>query len=406
MKVIEQVKTEFLDRMKNDLSPSDYKLYVDSFEKEETHGLSLNLTKLKISTIDETYIENRFKLNIIFSNNNYAYYTYNKNELASIKIYPGKDPLYYAGLYYIQEPSAANALFNIDFDENDIVLDLCASPGGKSCQALYNLKTNKGGYLVANEIDYERAKVLSSNIERMGFDNTIVLCNSPDDLANKFINYFDKIILDVPCSGEGMFRKSEEARLQWSNSLVKACANTQKHIIDAAYKMLKDGGLIIYSTCTFSKEEDADNVSYMLSKYSDLKLVESKTLYPFNSIGEGQFYAIIKKGVEKDDSKSSFPTLKSLKGLNVLRYGVKTEEEVNGRIEPTHAATHVDNVKFDRIVELNDEEIYEYLKGDVIRRDLGFAGWCKITYKGLGLGLAKSANKMLKNHYPKGLRLK
>lgn len=407
--------------MKSELGSKDFDQYLNCMKLSPTHGMTINFNKLKESNIDLNYVVNKFELREIFKAENYAYFLYDKDKLADKGIYPGKDPLYHAGLYYIQEPSAARVLSEVTFSPSDIVLDLCASPGGKSVQVLYSLNKSAGGFLVSNEIDYKRAKILNSNIERMGFDNMLITSAKSQDLLSNFNDYFDKIIVDAPCSGEGMFRKSEEARRQWSLSLVKSCSNIQKILVDDAYFMLKSGGILIYSTCTFSKEEDDDLVAYLLNRYSDLELIKMEKSYPFNSLGEGQFYAIIKKaGVS--DCKTTAPKLSDLKNINVIRYGVREYEEENQKehsskrqknkktykndvMRPTHESTHIKDIRFDNVVDLDDTEINKYLRGEVIKKELSFNGYCKITYKNMGMGLAKYSNGVLKNHYPKGLRL-
>ena len=399
-----ELKKEFLERMKNDLSNSDYDLYLKSLEQEESHGLVVNFHKLKKSSIDLDYIIDRFNGKLIFKNDNYAYIVYDKNALSSNSIYPGKEPLYHAGLYYIQEPSASKTLYDVDIKSDDIVLDLCASPGGKTAATLFSLDEKNNGFLVSNEIDFGRAKILSSNIERLGFRNVAITCCESEKLANNFSNYFDKVIVDAPCSGEGMFRKSEEARLQWNENLVLSLAKLQKKLVDDAYHMLRTGGILVYSTCTFSKEEDEEVVDYLLNKYNELKLLKMEKNYPFNSIGEGQFFAIMSKGEAIDKSDKTKFDIRNLNGLNILRVGIEEFNLENNMKVPTHASTHIDEIDFDNIVELSEEDASKYLKGEVIRTELPFKGYCKVCYKNLGLGLAKYSNGMLKNHYPKGLR--
>lgn len=398
-----ELKKEFIDRMRSELSDADFQLYIKSMEQEVTHGITVNLHKLNKSTIDLDYIINKFKGKLVFKNDNYAYIVYNKNQLSRDGVFPGKDPLYHVGLYYIQEPSASKVLYDVDIKGDELVLDLCASPGGKTAAILFSLKKDYGGFLVSNEIDFSRTKVLSSNIERLGFDNVAITCSDSEKLLNNFGNYFDKVIVDAPCSGEGMFRKSEEARRQWNEKLVMSLSKIQKSLISDAYDMLRTGGILVYSTCTFSREEDEEVIDYTMGQHSDLTLIKMEKNFPFNSIGEGQFYAILKKGNGTNDDKSKFD-IKHLDGLNVIRVGVDEFTYENKIKVPTHASTHIDDIPFDNIVELSDEDISKYLKGEAIRMDLAFKGYCKITYKGLGLGLAKYTNGILKNHYPKGLR--
>lgn len=399
-----ELKKEFLERLKSELTAVDFKAYLQSLEQDEKHGLVINLHKLNKSSIDLDYIINKFSAKLVFQNDNFACIVYDKKALASNGIYPGKDPLYHVGLYYIQEPCASKVLYDVYFEKDDQVLDLCASPGGKTAEVLFSIDKDCGGFLVSNEIDYSRAKVLSSNVERLGIDNVAVVCSDSDNLVNRFIECFDKVIVDAPCVGEGMFRKSEEARMQWSMKLVESMAKIQKKLVEDAYKMLKEGGTLIYSTCTFSKEEDEEVVEYLQNNYDDLTLVKMEKNYPHNSIGEGQFYAILNKGARTDQYIKNHIDDSNLKGLNILRNGTD-EFTYEGKLEvPTHASTHIDSIKFDNVVDLNDEEVAKYLRGETLKIDLDFKGYCKITYKNLGLGLAKYANGMLKNHYPKGLR--
>ena len=399
-----ELKKEFLERLKFELPEKEFKDYLVSLEQDEKHGLVINLHKLDRSAIDLNYVINKFNAKLVFQNNNFAYIIYDKEKLASNGVYPGKDPLYHVGLYYIQEPCASKVLYDVDIEKDDKILDLCASPGGKTAEILFSLDKGAGGFLVSNEIDFGRAKVLSSNVERLGIDNVAVVCSSSDNLTDRFLEYFDKVIVDAPCSGEGMFRKSEEARMQWSMKLVDSMSKVQKKLVEDAYKMLKVGGTLIYSTCTFSKEEDEEVVEHLLNSYSDLRLVKMEKNYPHNSIGEGQFFAILNKGTKVGKSDSGYFDMRSLKGLNILRNGTE-EFAFEGKLKvPTHASTHVDGIKFDNIVDLNDEDVTRYLRGETLKMNLDFKGYCKITYKNLGLGLAKYANGILKNHYPKGLR--
>lgn len=399
-----ELKKEFLEKLKTELNDKEYIEYLNAMEQDEKHGLVVNLHKLNKSTIDLNYLISKFDAKLIFKNDCFAYITYDKLKLASNGIYPGKTPLYHVGLYYIQEPCASKVLYDVCIKKDDQVLDLCASPGGKTAEILFSIDKEAGGFLISNEIDYSRAKVLSSNVERLGIDNVAVVCASSDDLADRFVECFDKVIVDAPCSGEGMFRKSEEARLQWSIKLVDSMSKIQKKLTEDAYKMTKVGGTIVYSTCTFSKEEDEAVVEYLLRNHSDLTLVRMEKNYPHNSIGEGQFFAVINKGTENDNHPKNHFDLNSLKGLNVLRNG--TDQFVyEGKLRvPTHASTHVESIRFENVVDLDDEEVIKYLRGETLKKELEFKGYCKITYKNLGLGLAKYANGILKNHYPKGLR--
>lgn len=312
---------------------------------------------------------------------------------------PGKHPYHHAGLYYIQEPSAMFVAAQLAPAPGEKVLDLCAAPGGKTTQ-LAGMMAQRG-ILVANELNGKRAKALSENIERLGITNALVTNETPERLADRFEGYFDKILVDAPCSGEGMFRKDEEAIRFWSEEHVEACARQQKNILDAAYSMLKEGGILVYSTCTFSPEENEQSIESFLEKYPDLELLpiekqegikagrpewsKSQThemektarLWPHHLKGEGHFVAKIKKTAStkptaakeaasnagkatlKDYHEFAKQTLNSrnfenyylynqqlyslpaecpnFQGLKVLRAGLHLGELKKNRFEPNHA---------------------------------------------------------------------
>lgn len=208
---------------------------------------------------------------------------------------PGKHPYHEMGLYYIQEPSAMSAAALLAPKPGMRVLDLCAAPGGKSTQLATYL--GDSGLLVSNEINTQRSRILSQNIERMGIKNAIVTNEDSFVLASHFPGFFNAIQVDAPCSGEGMFRKLPEAIEQWSMENVEICAARQKEILDNAAVMLKPGGTIVYSTCTFSKEENEDVIEYFLEKHPDFTLEEMERFWPHKVDGEGHFVAkLVRRG--------------------------------------------------------------------------------------------------------------
>lgn len=300
-----------------------------------------------------------------------------------------------SGYVYSQEPSAMYVTEILDPKENDKILDLCAAPGSKTTYVASKMASQ--GLLVSNEINDKRAKVLSSNIERMGISNTVVTNNSPKDFEKKFGDFFDKILVDVPCSGEGMFRKDPESVKYWSLDYVEQCANRQRHILDSAYKLLNAGGSLVYSTCTFSPEENEENISWLLDKYPDMHLVDVKKyhgmedghpewdngnpelkkalrMFPDQFNGEGHFMCRLVKdgepktikeraindGLKKEDrqffnkfAKANLNGLSDVnwlrisdflyqaasldnrfKGLHILRNGLKLGEFKKNRFEP------------------------------------------------------------------------
>lgn len=208
---------------------------------------------------------------------------------------PGKHPYHEMGLYYIQEPSAMSAAALLAPKPGMRVLDLCAAPGGKSTQLATYL--GDSGLLVSNEINTQRSRILSQNIERMGIKNAIVTNEDSFVLASHFPGFFNAIQVDAPCSGEGMFRKLPEAIEQWSIENVAICAARQKEILDNAAVMLKPGGTIVYSTCTFSKEENEDVIEYFLERHPDFTLEEMERFWPHKVDGEGHFVAkLVRRG--------------------------------------------------------------------------------------------------------------
>lgn len=240
----------------------------------------------------------------------------------------GKHPYHEAGVYYIQEPSAMAPAEYLEAEPGERVLDLCGAPGGKSTQIAASMQGR--GVLVCNEIHPVRAKILSENIERMGVRNAIVTNESPAVLSRIFVNYFDKIMVDAPCSGEGMFRKNPEARQEWSVENVGLCAERQAEILEAAAGMLKPGGRMVYSTCTFSPEENEGSISRFLHRHEEFYIEEvplyegmepgnpewctqpadhierTIRLWPHKVRGEGHFLAVLRKrGSTPEESSGS-----------------------------------------------------------------------------------------------------
>jgi len=322
------------------------------------------------------------------------------------------------------------------------VLDLCSAPGGKGtrlCEA-----TRGEGIVVLNEYVSARAKILSKNVERLGIKNAVVLNESPDRLKEFFPCFFDKILVDAPCSGEGMFKKNEEeAIFNWSEENISLCAARQKSILSAAAAMLRGGGTLVYSTCTFSREEDELQTENFLSSHNDFSLVGEEKIYPHKAKGEGHYCAVFKKSgdysgyikevkvsldkrteqlysaFEKEflniklknlykagDFIYSLPEgMFDMRSLNVLRAGLKVAGEVNGRIEPSHSlALALKKEEIKSFVPLTRQSAGLYLKGEAIPSD-GKKGWCVTGYNGFPLGIGKISDGMIKNHYPKGLRM-
>lgn len=437
----------------------DFKEHLYSFiNREEADKLlssfnnapfsSIKINSLKCNNLHQL-LEN-VSLKPLKHVNNAYYYDKNVFEL-------GKNLLFYAGAYYIQEPAAMLVESLLNIQENDKVLDMCAAPGGKTFNALLSL--NNTGLLVCNDIHNIRSKVLSSNIEKYGFKNAIVLNDDSSRYKAKFYNYFDKIILDAPCSGSGMFRKDDFAIKDWSIEKVYKCKEIQLQLIEDAYEMLKGQGTMIYSTCSYSIQENEEVIKEFLNKHPDMELINIELnslyndsigihgglrLYPSKYDGEGQVMFLLKKNsndqyyakkrknknikldrevVKFLDSinyeyKNSNVTILhnqyyiydfediDLTGVNVLRQGLHLGYMENGRFIPSHSLAMVNDISKDLFIELNREQAIDYMQGLTINvEECNYKGFAIASYKGLALGFVKQVNYTLKNHLPKGLRV-
>ena len=281
---------EYLARMKGQLG-SSFEAYLTAMDEEPVHSLAADRRK---GICRELLPFDLSKEPVEWEPCGYYYH---ETEL----LRPGKHVLHEAGAYYIQEASAmapARALMDgFEGDGAPYILDLCAAPGGKSVQIGTSLGNT--GLLVSNEIVPARAQILSRNIERMGIANAAVTNDTPAHLADIFAGFFDGILVDAPCSGEGMFRKNPEAVSEWSPENVGMCAERQAVILECAYEMLAPGGRMVYSTCTFSGEEDEDMTAAFLEQHGDMRLLEQKKLMPHEVRGEGQYYAVMEKSGQR-----------------------------------------------------------------------------------------------------------
>ena len=366
----------------------------------------------------------------------------------------GNHPLHHCGAFYIQEPSATSAVEMLGVEPGDMVLDLCAAPGGKSTQIGAKLKGK--GLLWSNEIVKSRANILLSNIERMGIANAVVSNAHPDTLCQALFEQFDKVLTDAPCSGEGMFRKSDEAQADWSAEHVKSCAERQLHILDSADKALKPGGVLVYSTCTFSREENEEVLTRFLSRHQNYELEDSgvtfgrpsmnyaRRIFPMDG-GEGHFAARLRKRGEahhisftENKNKTEDRILEfydslflnrpfgerieivkekiiilprnyntAWRGLNILRAGVILGELVRNRIEPHHSAFMAAALsQCVNVLPLKSDsaEIRAYLHGEEIAAPSELKGYAAVCVDGMTTGFGKASSGRLKNKYPKGLR--
>ncbi|WP_379138957.1 RsmB/NOP family class I SAM-dependent RNA methyltransferase [Paenibacillus sp. sgz500958] len=379
---------------------------------------------------------------------------------------PGKHPFHAAGLYYIQEPSAMSAAELLAPQPGEIVLDLAAAPGGKTTHIAALMQGQ--GLLVSNEIHPERAKILAENVERLGIPHALVTSATPGELAQRFPDTFDKIMLDAPCSGEGMFRKDPGAIAEWSPEHVLMCAARQWDILQDAYKMLKPGGTMAYSTCTFNHKENEDTITRFTDQYPDMQLLTSKRLWPHLEKGEGHFVALLRKDVQEEPvrvktkrsssggkgkntsrthsaAQGAFQQFDAwaaaelpgfpcrgipllfgeslyllpeafhdnmhtglLDGLRVPRAGLHIAHLKKNRIEPAHAlamALHADQATRSFSLTADGPEVHAWLRGESLPVPADLHGWTLVTVEGLPLGWGKASMGQLKNHLPKGLRI-
>lgn len=371
----------------------------------------------------------------------------------------GLDPLHEAGAYYIQEPSAMAPVSLLAPKPGERVLDLCAAPGGKSTQIADALAGE--GLLVCNEPVPSRAKILSRNIERMGVANALVVSADPEQLAPLWPEAFDAILVDAPCSGEGMFRRHPETRAEWNEASPEGCAQRQKRILACAVQMLRPGGRLVYSTCTLNQEENEQVVAWLLAENATLETVPFSMpigegrmldapngmahLYPHELQGEGHFVACVQKAPGEAESlfapadqrlarpqkplldawnvfRKEFgplpqpnaqwgdvllavPDLPPLKGVKVLRAGLQLGTLKGKVFAPDHALAMALPMPYEYpALALSREDALLYQRGEALPAPDGLKGWMLPTYEGLALGFGKVSGGQMKNHYPKGLR--
>ena len=362
---------------------------------------------------------------------------------------PGLHPYHEAGVYYLQEASAMAPVALLDPQPGERVLDLCAAPGGKSTQIAGRLQGR--GLLVCNEISPSRAKILSKNMERLGVANALVTNEKPENLSRRLPGFFHRVLVDAPCSGEGMFRKEEAAVTDWSPETVEMCARRQAGILDEAAKMLRPGGRLVYSTCTFAPQEDEEAVEAFLERHPEFQPEEvdapwfvsgrnaTYRMWPHKLLGEGHFAAVLRKvgGEEPEIRQQTGERLPKawetfaretgialpdgrgvafgsrlfwvpegtpeLKGLRVLRPGLELGEIKKERLEPAHAlALWLGDCANTASYPWDSRELASFLHGEVLPTHT--RGWCLVQVDGYSIGWGKGDGSQLKNHYPKGLR--
>lgn len=448
-----QLPEEFVQRMKKLLSQEWEQLLT---VWDEAPYLGLRINTLKIS-VDDFLQKTPFSLAAIPWTGDGFYYSGDNR--------PAKHPYYQAGMYYLQEPSAMAPAACLNVKPGEKVLDLCAAPGGKSTQIAAALRGE--GLLVSNDISSDRVKALVWNLEHWGSSNVVVTNDEPQKLAACFENYFDKILIDAPCSGEGMFRKDSKALKSWSAYNSDVCTAMQSDILHWAAKMLKNGGKLLYSTCTFSPEENELIIEEFIHNHQEFSICQlplyqgwqqgfsdkisagqqvenTRRLFPHKVKGEGHFLALLVKkteGVEKSvvyenkEGEKIEPLLEfmeenltsnidgaffqkgkyiyrkpndlpELRGIKVVRPGWFVGILKNKRFEPSQAlamALKKENVKRIESFSLEDERVRRYLKGETIMLK-GDKGWTLICIEDYPLGWAKQTGDFLKNYYPPGWR--
>lgn len=395
---------------------------LESMNKERTNCLVLNTKKM--SVLDFTKKFPRIFPHPIITN---AFF-YDKNDYDF-----GKSFYFDNGLFYIMDSASMMVPFLLPINDGDYVLDMCAAPGGKSI--FLSLK-NRNINLISNDVNFQRSHILSSNIEKIGLENVIVTCSTINTLVNYYKTTFDKIILDAPCSGSAMFRKSIDMKNDWSYAKVLKCQSEQKELIEQASTMLKPGGILVYSTCSFSYEEDEEIVLNFLKIHKDFSpinieenstffrgknLPESIHLFPNLFSGEGQFICLLKKSGNLDEKSQKNNNLVfknqerifdnlylynnelNLKPLTIIRKGLlKSTFKGNIEIPSFHYAHYLDNKNS---IVLNDIEAKKYLHGEELEKETNLPnGYYVVSYEGLNLGYVHLVQKKLKNLYPKGLR--
>lgn len=450
---ITELPNSFLENMQN-LLGEEYPAYLDSYEKERWHGLRINTSKLDPEQFQRMF---PYPLRSVPWIANGFYYE-EENRLS-------KDAYYYAGLYYLQEPSAMTPASLLPVVPGDMVLDLCAAPGGKSTELGARLQGQ--GMLVANDISNSRAKALLKNLELFGIPNICVTSETPEKLTSIFPEFFDKILIDAPCSGEGMFRKDESMVRSWLEKGPDHYQQIQAEIIRQAACMLKPGGYLLYSTCTFDRMEDERIIESFLEEQEEFELIALPLfdgasdgiglsgclrLFPHKIEGEGHFMALLRRKeplnppatfqqIWKEDAALAkaqdfhkFLELISIEferkrfflkqesvyylpegfpvnaNLRYLRTGLLLGELKKGRFEPSQALamilkpnTFKQHLSFAR----EDGRVLRYLKGETIsleEHEGPLAGWCLICVDGYPLGFAKGTGMTLKNKYYPGWR--
>ena len=442
----------FLSRMK-DILTEDFEAFEKALGQPNVRGIRVNTNKISVEDF-------KSKTSFTLSPIDYAEDGFIPDNTDGI----GRSAEHHAGMFYVQDPGAMATVKALDIKEGWRVLDSCAAPGGKASQLAAAI--GEGGFLLANEYVPKRAKIIVSNFERLGIKNALVTSLDTAKLREMFRGYFDLVLCDAPCSGEGMFRKYDEAVSEWSEDNVRLCATRQREILNNLASMVKGGGYLLYSTCTYSREENEETVADFINTHPEfslcevneklcsatadglLGLKETRRFYPHLTPGEGQYIALMKKSENIDNLPTILykenvktPTKEEISvtrkfisyniscdltgrlikwgedialiphDLPIPPYSVFMPGVLLGQVKknnffPHHQLFSAYGDKFKRQENLTrgDPRVEKYLRGEEIEAKESDGGWCAIMYEGVALGGGKVSGGVVKNHYPKGLR--
>lgn len=471
----------FVRRMQALLGEKGYATFMAGYSRPLRRGLRVNTLKM-----DAAILQAHFPLPLApvpFARDGFAF-------MGDFRA--GADPLHHAGAYYMQEPSAMSAVTLLQPQPGEKILDLCAAPGGKSTQIAAALRGS--GLLWCNEYNRPRAQILAQNLERCGVRGAVVSNTDAETLCRGLPGFFDAVLVDAPCSGEGMFRKEPEALSQWSEDTVRLCAARQRRILDAAAGSVRPGGRLVYSTCTFAPEENEGAAAWYLLHHPEFSLVDTAQtaafgvpglpwdrIAPFvpdlpgtdapltycrrifpggvhplpvpaadlsgDGCGEGHFIAVFRRDTspapsprpyiyaQKDENRRQAENLyaaclsappdgvfctvgeqvrllphglPALAGLGVLCAGVAAAQVCRDRLEPCHALFMASRAAdCCQLLSLDpaDPRATSFLRGEPVGAE-GCTGWTAVSIAGAVTGFGKASGGILKNRYPKGLRLR
>lgn len=433
----------FIERMQKQLG-TDFPLFIESYDKPVHVGLRVNTSKISISHFIEIFPYKLMPIPWVTGG-----FYYNPNDPVT------KHPYYHAGLYYVQEPSAMAPAEVLNPSEGSTCIDLCAAPGGKSTQLA--VKIGPKGVLVSNDISDKRIKAIVRNVEKFGLGNVVILNESPERIASVMGNRFNYVLVDAPCSGEGMFKKDLKAVHAWENFGPSQCQILQTEIVDTVPDLIRKNSRLVYSTCTFALEENETQMAYLKASYSIFKPGkfpelpidiegESAHIWPHKHKGEGHFVgclettemvnevklefyeanqpptqlqAFFDSHMQKTAPVGHFEVIKDrvylkpdhklpLSGLKIAREGLLLGEIKREKFIPHQAfALYLKAEDFEPRVDFPSDslEVIKYLKGETLIQDFKTDGFHLVTTDGFPLGWAKISGGVLKNMYPPSWRM-